>query len=318
MAKHVRIASVAGAPLRVSDITNYEACVQEELAYWEAQLAQVLPDKPDLIVTPECCDRPYGLPSEDRPAYYRVRGDRLQAFFMEAARKNRANIAYSAVREMPDGTFRNSIQFINRQGGLDGIYNKNLLVIEENTVGNILYGREIKAIQTDIGRVCGAICFDLNFDEPLRKTAAQKPDLLIFGSAYHGGIMQRHWAYMCRTYFVSCINGTQSASIINPVGEVVAESSNYYDYVSATVNLDYAVVHLDHNWEKLAAAKRKYGTEVEYCTPFGLGSVLLTSESGERTARDVVAEFDLELWDDYYQRSMDARYVPGRMEPEES
>lgn len=315
MAKNVRIASIPGAPLRVNDPKNYEACVQEELAYWERQLAQVVSDKPDLIVTPECCDRPAGLSREDRVPYYRVRGDRLRDFFAEAARKHHANIAYAAVRGMPDGTFRNSIQFLNRRGELDGIYNKQVLVIEENTVGNILYGRDTQAIQTDIGSVCGAICFDLNFDEPLRKTAAQHPDMLVFSSAYHGGIMQPHWAYMCRTYFISCINGTQTASIINPVGEVVAESSNYYPYLSANVNLDYAVVHLDYNWEKLEAAKRKYGAEVEYRTPFGLGCVLLTSESDERTAGDVVSEFEIERWDDYYRRSMESRYLPGRMEP---
>ena len=157
MARFVKLASIPGGKCHVSDPTNFEICVQEELTYWQNQLAQVKPDKPDLIITPECCDRPENMLQKDRNSYYRVRGNRICDFFKEEAYKNCINIAYSAIREMPDGTFRNSIQFINRHGEIDGIYNKYMLVIEENTMSNILYGRDIKAIKTDIGRVCGAI-----------------------------------------------------------------------------------------------------------------------------------------------------------------
>lgn len=315
MARNVRIASLPRAALAVSDTRDYEACVQEELASWQAQLDIVRFDKPDLIVTPECCDRPAGLPRELRIPYYEHRGERMRDFFREAAIKYNANIAYSAVRSAGDGTFRNSTQFFNRSGGLQGIYDKYLLVIEENTIGKILYAKDISAIQMDFGRVCGSICFDLNFEEPLRKTAAQRPELIVFCSAYHGGLMQQQWAYQCRSYFVSCIGGTETANIINPVGEIIAESSNYHRYLVSQINLDYQVVHLDHNQEKLRAAKEKYGANIEYRTPYGVGCVLLSAVADELTARQVVEEFDIELWDDYYERSMRARYESGRIAP---
>ncbi|HML46972.1 MAG TPA: carbon-nitrogen hydrolase family protein [Clostridia bacterium] len=314
MARFVKVASIPGGQLRVTDSKDYEACVQEELAYWQRQLDHVTPDQPDLIVTPECCDRPAGLSRDDRLAYYQVRGERLFDFFCAAAKRHNANIAYAAVRGLPDGSYRNSIQFINRNGEVDGIYNKYLLVIEEYTQGKILYGKDIEAIRTDVGRVCGAICFDLNFDEPLKKTAAQKPEILVFSSAYHGGIMQAHWAYMCRSYMITAINGTETANVINPVGEVIAESSNYYRYLSTRINLDYVVAHLDHNWARFDAMKRKYGDAVEIRTPFGLGCSLLTCQDPNHTMEDIVREFEIERWDDYYARSMAARYEPGRIE----
>ncbi len=313
MARWVTIASLPAAQLRVEDAHDHEACVQAEMQFWGNFVKKVLPDKPDLIVTPECCDRPAGLPQDEKVAYYRVRGDRMRDFFMQLAREHHVNIAYGAMRLLPDGTARNSIQFINRQGNIDGIYNKNMLVIEEHTQQNALYGEDVHAIQTDFGRVTGSICFDLNFEQPLKATVREKPELIVFSSAYHGGIMQQHWAYTARAYFVSCIFGTQTANIINPVGEVIAESSNYYPYLTARINLDYQVVHLDHNWERLQRMKEKYGASVEMRTPYGLGCVLLAN-NGEGTMAQIADEFELERWDDYYARSVAARALPGRME----
>lgn len=314
MARNVKISSIPGGQLRVPDTKDAEACLQLELNYWQSLLDDVTVDKPDLIVTPEACDRPLGIPLEDKLNYYRVRGDKMRDFFMAAAKKNNVNIAYSAVRSLPDGTYRNSTQFINRNGEIDGIYNKYILVIEEYTKSGVLYGSEIQAIKTDFGRVCGAICFDLNFEEPLKLTAAQKPDLVVFCSAYHGGIMQNHWAYACRSYFVSSIFGTETANIINPVGEVICESSNYKHHITATVNLDYKVAHLDYNYAKFKAMKEKYGDLVEMRVPYGLGCALLTCNDTTTTMGDIVDEFEIELWDDYYARAMAARYEPGRIE----
>ncbi|MGI6652916.1 MAG: nitrilase-related carbon-nitrogen hydrolase [Christensenellales bacterium] len=313
MARWITIASLPGAQLLVQDANDHEANVQAEMAYWNAQIKKVLPDKPDLIVTPECCDRPAGLSGEQKVAYYRARGDRMRDFFMQQAIQHHTNIAYGAMRVLPDGTCRNSIQFINRQGGIDGIYNKNMLVIEEYTQQNALYGAQVQAIQTDFGRVTGCICFDLNFEQPLQDTVRAQPELIVFASAYHGGIMQQHWAYMARAYFVSCVFGTRTASIINPVGEVIAQSSNYYPYLTAKINLDYQVVHLDHNWEKLQAMKEAYGDSVSLCTPYGLGCVLLTNH-GQGSMADIVRQFDMETWDQYYARSVAARHLPGRLE----
>ena len=70
------------------------------------------------------------------------------------------------------------------------------------------------------------------------------------------------------------------------------------------MNLDCRVVHLDYNGEKLAAAKRTYGPGVIVHDPGLLGAVLLTSEMDGVSAQDIVKEFDIELWDDYYERAM--------------
>jgi len=313
MAKNVRVTALAPRSIARDPAWDYETAVNHMIAHWDSWFEKVLCDKPDLIVLPECCDRYSDLTREERKDYYRVRGNRIRDHFMEIAKREKVNIAYSAVRELPDGTFRNSTQFINRSGGIDGIYNKNYLVIEEYTQGDILYGKDAPIIETDYGRVGGAICFDLNF-EPLRKRyKEQHPELIVFCSVYHGALMQNFWAYDCRSWFVSAVPGEQ-CTVINPVGTVVASATNYHPYVTADINLDCKVAHLDYNWEKLDALRKKYGKGVTIYDPGYLGSVLLTSEC-EVSADEMAREFDIELWDDYYARAMAARDLPGRLEP---
>src|SRR5690606_37822418 len=129
--------------------------------------------------------------------------------------------------------------------------------------GGIQTGSDPSIVETDFGRVALTICFDLNFDELREEYAKAKPDIVLFSSVYHGGLMQAAWAYSCRSYFVSAIGQPRVPSeILSPVGEVIATSTNYFNYATATINLDYELVHLDYNWSKLNTLKAKYGDAV--------------------------------------------------------
>jgi hypothetical protein len=284
------------------------------IEYWRGRLAQVLPDRPDLIIVPECCDRYPAQTQEEQWVYYRFRGDRIRDFFAETARQHRCHIAYAAVREVADGTWRNSVQVLGRDGEVRGTYNKNFPVICETTESGILAGAQAPLIECDFGRVGCAICFDLNFEEIRRRYVESRPDLLIFSSMYHGGIMQPYWAYACRAHLVTAVCGLPSA-IYSPVGQLIAESTNYFDFVTATVNLDCRVAHLDGNWERLRAMKERHGTGVSVFDPGFVGSVLITSESPDRTSDELVQEFGIEVLDDYFTRSIAHRHAPGNMEP---
>ena|GEM_PF-124749 len=311
--KRVKIATIGPRPLSVQADSQSQAVVAKMIAHWRARFAQVLPDKPDLIVVPEACDRPAGFPLDKRLEYYRVRKDQIQRFFAQTARENKCYIVYSAARQVEDGTWRNSSILIDRTGEIAGIYNKNHVVIEETTQAGILCGREAPVIDCDFGRVAFAICFDLNFDELRVKYKQARPDLLIFSSMYHGGLMQAYWAYSCRCHFVGAVAGLP-CEIRTPLGEVVASSSNYFDYTVATVNLDCCLVHLDYNWKRLKALKAKYGPKVRVTDPGYLGAVLVTSEHETTSAEEMIREFEIELLDDYMARALAHRHAPGNME----
>lgn len=291
-----------------------QAAVDFMIDRLKKEIDLALPDKPDLIVLPEACDRFASMSREDKQVYYRVRGNQIRDFLRDVARRNRCYIVYSAGRTMPDGTSRNSSQLIGRDGEVVGIYNKNYPVPGETLEGGTLCGKEAPVFETDFGRVAMAICFDLNFPELLERYAVQKPDLIIFSTRYHGGLMQGYWAYRCRAYFIGCCSIAES-TLVNPLGEKIARSTNYFNRFTATINLDCKVIHYDGNVGKLRAVKAKYGPGVTILDPGHLGSVLLTSELPDVSAADMVKEFEIETWDEYFDRSMKHRQISGHIEP---
>ena len=279
--------------------------VMEHLAF---QLSFVLPNHPDLIIFPEACDRYSTHTMAERKSYYEYRGDQILDYLAAVARENRCYIAYSAARLQADGSYRNTTELLDREGNTAGSYNKNHCVVTEISDGGILCGKSAPVIETDFGRVGMVICFDLNFDELRRKYFAQQPDLLLFSSMYHGGLMQNYWAYSVGSYLVSAVSGEECA-VINPAGEKVSHSTNYSPYLTASINLDFQQVHLDFNWDKLKAAKARYGNGVTIFDPGRTGVVLLSSNLPALSSLEICREFEIELWRDYYNRSMAARHA---------
>ena len=314
MARYVKVSAISGFLCKADDPDeSSQQLVEKVKSFWRSKLEKVLSDKPDIIVLPECCDIIFGLSPEQRIDYNNNKGNQIRDFFSGIAKENNCYITYSAGRILPDGTRRNSTQIIDRKGNIAGVYNKNHLTIGDNENNGTLYGAEAKVIPCDFGNVACVICFDLNFDELRYKYIQQKPDLILFSSFYHGGLMQNYWAYSCRSYFVGCVLEDQN-TIISPVGEIVAKSTNYYTHITDVINLDYVICHLDYNRPKLENMKKKYGYRVKISDPGHLGSVLVTSETDEITAMDLVNEFELETLDEYFERCRKHRSIPGKIE----
>ena len=311
MANYVRISLLSLPPLHKEfpGVEKLEAAIGEMEDYICRSVDKVLPDKPDLILVPEACDRFDGFSDAENELYYRMRADRICNVLCRIAKENHCYVAYSAIRSVPEDAefpFRNSTQLIERSGEIVGAYDKNHLVPMELEKRKIAYGQEAPVFQLDFGKVCCAICFDLNFDELLVRYRVQSPDLILFSSFYHGGLRQQQWAYACRAHFAGAIAGEQSR-ILNPFGETIATTTNYQDYITAEINLDCALVHIDENWEKCMAAKRKYGRLLEIHDPGYVGSVLLSYKGENRSVRDIIKEFDILPLDRYFDRCREHR-----------
>jgi hypothetical protein len=300
---YVKIATIGvGSPAMNKSLTPQEM-VEQMLTFWKRQLAQVLPDNPDLIVLPEVCDQPSGLNNSDEMQYLKIRGNQFLNYMASVAKESHSYIAFGTTRLDEKGNWRNSCILLNRLGEIAGIYDKNFITFRGVEFGTKA-GNTTPIFNTDFGTVGCIICFDLNFDELRQKYASLKPDILLFPSMYHGGLVQSYWAYSCESYFVGSMGGTNVPSEIrNPMGTVVATSTNHFRYAVTTVNLDYKLVHLDQNWGKLSALKKKYGRDVTIYDPGRVGAVMITSESDSISAKDMVKEFDIELLGDYLNRS---------------
>ena len=311
---YVKIATIGAASPHLDLNQEPQELVDQMIEFWRNELARVLPDKPDLIVLPEACDRPAGMNTEIQFKYFKVRGNQVMEYFTSVAKNNNCYIAFGMKHQVEDGSWRNSCILLDRKGNITGIYNKNFPTIGEMKAG-IKAGKEAPVFQCDFGRVACAICFDLNFDELRLRYAEQKPDIIVFPSMYHGGLVQGNWAYSCRAFFVSSIAiASLRSEIRNPMGKVVATSTNYFHYTVGTINLDYCLAHLDNNWAKLRAMKEKFGEEVIISDPSEIGSVLLTSEHETISIDEMVKEFEITLLDEYLDNSREYRHKPGIME----
>ncbi|HEY0667281.1 MAG TPA: carbon-nitrogen hydrolase family protein [Sphingobacteriaceae bacterium] len=312
-AGHVRIGTIGTAAPSFSGRKDMQKVVEEMILFWGNQLKQVLPDKPDVILLPEFFDIPSGFSSKVQEEYIAIRGDQLQTYLSSIAKKHNCYVAYGTLRRDHAGNLRNSAIMLDRRGDLLGIYDKNFPTIGEMESG-IIAGNKAPVFECDFGRVAMVICFDLNFDELLEQVADQKPDLLLFPSMYHGGQMQSNWAYACRSFFVGAISGKGTLSQIrDPLGEVVASTTNYFNYSVASINLNSELVHLGYNFGKLSALKAKYGNSVTIKDPGNLGPVLVSSEDGNLNINQLLREFDIQTLDDYFDSSRKFRLKRGNM-----
>lgn len=304
MSRYVKIATVSLSPIYAYErnLPDGATMTDRVLDLLQREIRPVLLDKPDLVVLPEYCDLLYGGSIADSARLCLENGDRVLAFLQAMARESHCYITYPTRMVLPDGTARNTVRMIDREGKVIGTYHKNYVMVTETQNSNILCGRDIPVFSCDFGRVCPIVCFDLNFEENRKRIQKLKPDITVFCSRFHGSFMENFFAYDTRSYFVSALANLPS-QILSPLGEKLAGTTNYFNYVTARINLDYAVCHLDFNCDKLRMAKEKYGDQIKIHDPGFLGAVLLTSETTQFSVQRVLQEFDIEQVDDYMARS---------------
>ena len=309
MAKKVKIVTFSFNPAVLKYKAQEQSIVDYEIEWLDKHIQPVLIEKPDLIVMPEVCDRPMDIPREEIVSYYEERGDKVVEYLQGIARENKCYIAHSAVRKAKDGFNRNSVQMIDRAGKIIGCYDKNYLCPPgENLYSNCICGKDATIFECDFGRVGAILCFDLNFEEMRKKYKALKPDLMLFSSNFGGGLMKNFFAFDTRSYFVSSCAYDCPAEIINPLGETIRKTTNHYHYIVETLNLDYAIVHLDHNWEKIRAAREKYPLLKLSDVGF-IGVVMLSYEGTDTTAKEIVKEFDMRFADEYLDWAREQREI---------
>ena len=100
----VTIATLGPSPITVGANTEPQQVVNRVIAHWKHHFSRVLPDKPDLIVVPEACDRPRGISPDKQREYYRIRKNQVRDYFAQVARDNNCYIVYSAKRAAAHGT----------------------------------------------------------------------------------------------------------------------------------------------------------------------------------------------------------------------
>ncbi len=263
-------------------------------------------DMPDIILLTEGCmqNAPASAGREDKDAASELlpEGGPITQFFARKAKQHGAYIFACYYRRNPDGPGRyNSAVLFDRQGKVVGWYDKVFPTIGEMEEG-ILPGREAKVFETDFGRIGGMICFDMNFHELLDAYKEKHAELICFLSNYRAGKKLPSLAIRNQTFVASSVPG-ENGVIVDPLGRTLAESSAYGPIIFARINLDSRIVHIDYNIDGVARLKQKYGPQVRIETASPEAVYFISSFHAERSVEDMIAEFKIEVLDDYLDRA---------------
>ena len=288
MSSHAVVACVSYAPVGGSD-EEVMARTHEDLKGLVARVAGAT--RADLIVLPETICRTFDEEVPEGPTTRLLAG---------LAREHGCYVTVPVHQKDPaTGAVYNVLGLLDRQGELAGVYRKYIPVYPEFDHGT-RPGPGAHLIETDFGPLGGVICFDLNFGELRAQYKKLKPRLLLFSSMYHGGLVQNFWALDVQAFFAGSVYRSTPCTIIDPQGTTLARSNNYQPWASARINLDYEVVHLDRNQNRYDDIHGKYGDAVRIVTAGQVGTSVLYSETEERTAADIVEEFELIRLDEYF------------------
>ena len=302
MANFVTVAALESTSVAVKNRPAGVSIPEHVLGHIRREIAKVTPDKPDLIVLTEACDRPNDMSTTEVLDYYmNERGDSIIKGLGEIAKENNCYIAFGTWYLGEDGYGRNGCAMVDRQGKLMGYYTKNHLTPYEYDWYNLVPGEEETIFDCDFGPVGALTCFDMNFYEIREKYKKRHPKIVVFDSHYNGGLVRNFFAIDCQCFLVSC--SPFPSDITSPMGTVVQTATGYYKTAVARINLDYAICHLDFNRPRFQAAKEKYGPDFKITEPGGLGFVMISYEGTDKTIEDIMKEFEIETYDEYLARS---------------
>ncbi len=295
MSNYIVVSSISYAPISGDDQKVMKQ-THKDLEDLVGQVARAT--TPDLIVLPETICRNCDEEVPEGPTTQLLAG---------LAREYSCYITVPVhEKERKSGAVFNVLGLLDRRGELAGIYRKYIPVYPEFDHGT-RPGPGATLIRTEFGPVGGVICFDLNFGELRAQYKKLKPKLLLFSSMYHGGLVQNFWALDVQAFFVGSVYRGTPCTIIDPQGTTLTESNNYQSWATARINLDYEVVHLDKNRARFDDIHRRYGEAVRIVTTGEVGTSVIYSESAERTAADIVDEFELVRLGEYFEWSRQLR-----------
>lgn len=169
-------------------------------------------------------------------------GTRTAEFICAAAKKFSVNIIGGSAIVDSGGKIFNRSLVANRRGEIIAVYDKTHLFSFAHEDDVFSAGDKISVVDID-GVCCGlAICYDLRFPEFVRKIALAGAEILFIPAAWSlKRLTPRQILTKARAIenqiFVVFANSSGISELVNPRGEVIAESGRGEEILSAEIDL---------------------------------------------------------------------------------
>jgi len=226
----------------------------------------------------------------------------------ELAVELKAYMAFGLLRKDGDRVF-NSLILLDRSGQHVWTYDKTTPVVTETEDSGIIPGSPA-VFDCDFGRIGGAICFDINYNEIAEIYMRKDVELVLFSSAFPAGRLLDSWS-LRYGFAIAGSTWYDNNRIIDCTGTTVAHTSDILPYTTAVMNLNRRVVHMDFNLDKFEKMINKYGADVLVEDRRDEAVVVITSLKKGLEVADLIKEFDIELLHTYLDRSRRVRAENG-------
>ena len=171
-----------------------------------------------------------------------VDGERTKNFLCAAAKKFSVNIIGGSVIVDSGGKIFNRCLVANRRGEIVATYDKTHLFSFAHEDDVFSAGDSVVTVALD-GIRCGlAICYDLRFPEFIRKIALAGSEIIFIPAAWSlKRLIPRQILTKARAIenqvFVVFANSSGKSEVVNPRGEVIAQSERGEEILTAEINL---------------------------------------------------------------------------------
>ena len=269
-----------------------------DFACWLADAAAA--ERADLLCLPETF-LDIGIPRERRPTVEALDGPSLTAL-SERARRHGMWIVAPVSLPGANGRVLNSAVLLDRTGAVAGRYVKVHPTIPECDARRMTPGSEALVVETDIGRIGFAICYDIGWPAHWSALRDAGAEIVVWPSAYDGGFPLNAYAWTNGYHVVSAV-ATEHAKIIDPLGQELASTSRWARIAAATVDLDAEIFHIDDQVEKLARLQHDLGARVHVQSSTEAHLFRLSSQDETLPLAEIKQRYGLENFADYHRRA---------------
>lgn len=280
-----------GRPVRIVTLSFAAGESMEKIARLvDAEAARGV----DLVVLPETWTgkQPVAL---DGPATRAMAG---------LARKHRAYIVSPIYRQAGDVVY-NSAVLLDRQGQIAYVYDKICPVPAEyereyrgkpyDAISNLRCGSRPAVVETDFGKLGLAICFDIAFPEIWQQLAERGAELVVWPSAYPGGLSLQAHAINHHYYIVAATHNhrpSMNCPVVDITGKLIETAGipqgkpEGPTVARFTLDLDRSIY--SHDYGYLTAARKMVAehpdeVEIETYMPHEAWFILRAKKPGVRT-----------------------------------
>lgn len=204
------------------------------------------------------------------------------------------------IREQAGEHQYNTAVLIDRDGKLAGYYRKIYVFWNEGLHAS---KEGVKVFDTDFGRIAIFTCFDANFDELWQEAERKGAEMVLWPSAYGGGMPLNGYA-MIHNY---CIVPVGFGNMIDCFGRPAQPVEKPCEHLLITsFDLDVTIVHGDFNGQKVAKLLREHPGEVEKvpdAAVTGEGWYVLRAVKPGVQVRELCKQYQIETLREYRHRS---------------